>query len=115
MLLGFVLVVLLFSLAVPGIVLNKRKTIMAIVESIRLVRHNLLPTMNLLLFVLLIGSGMNFLWRLADNGSWLTLASIAGHGFVSTALAVAIFVFYRDRHAATILVKQSEGADQLPD
>jgi hypothetical protein len=53
--------------------------------------------MSLLITVLIINSGMNFLWHLADDGSWLTLVSIAGHAFITTALAVAIFVFYRDR------------------
>jgi hypothetical protein len=64
---------------------------------VRLVRGNALQTISLLLVVMLVGGGTNQLWRLADDGSWLTMVSIAGHAFVSTGLAAAIFVFYRDR------------------
>jgi hypothetical protein len=97
MLAGFVLVVTYMSLSVPGIVFNGRPLLRAVLESVRLVHGNALQTTNLLLVVVLLGSGTNLLWQLADNGSWLTLVSIAGHAFISTALASAIFVFYRDR------------------
>lgn len=94
---GFALVVIYLSMAVPGILLNGRPVRSAIAESIRLVHTNILQTLGLLVLILIIGNGMNQLWHLADDGSWLTVVSIAGHGFVSTALAVALFVFYRDR------------------
>lgn len=99
MMLGFILVATHLFLAVPGIVLNGRPLLPAVIESIQLVHRNMLPTINLLLLVVLITSGMNLLWHMADDGSWLTAVSIAGHGFVSTALAAAIFIFYRDRFA----------------
>jgi hypothetical protein len=97
MMLGFVLVATYIFLAVPGIILNGRPLVSAVVESIQLVHRNILQTVNLLLLIVLISSGMNLLWHLADDGSWLTAISIAGHGFVSTALAAAIFIYYRDR------------------
>ena len=105
MLFGFVLVAVYFSLAVPGIVFQERPVKRAVIDSVRLVHRNLLPTLNLLLLVLLIGSGMNLLWHLADNGSWLTVVSIVGHAFISTALISAIFIYYRDR--SIILHSQS--------
>ena len=101
MLAGLVLVVTYLSLSVPGIVLNERPLLRAVWDSVRLVHRNALQTMNLLLVVVLIGGGTNLLWQLADDGSWLTMVSIAGHAFISTALAGAIFVFYRDRWAVT--------------
>ena len=52
---------------------------------------------KLLILILVIGTGMNFLWRLTGTESWLTVFGIFGHAFISTALAVALFVFYRDR------------------
>ena len=94
MMLGFVLVATYIFLAVPGIILNGRPLVSAVVESIQLVHRNILQTVNLLLLIVLFSSGMNLLWHLA---SWLTAISIAGHGFVSTALAAAIFIYYRDR------------------
>ncbi|MGD2079020.1 MAG: hypothetical protein PVH18_11600 [Chloroflexota bacterium] len=97
MLSGFVLVVTYLSMSVPGIVLKGRPVVRSVWESIRMVHRNALPTVTLLFLVVLISSGTNWLWRLADDGSWLTVVSIAGHAFVSTALAAAIFIFYRDR------------------
>lgn len=99
MMLGFILVATYLFLAVPGIILNARPLLPAVAESVQLVHRNILPTVNLLLLVVLISSGMNLLWHMADDGSWLTAISIAGHGFVSTALAAAIFIYYRDRFA----------------
>jgi membrane-anchored glycerophosphoryl diester phosphodiesterase (GDPDase) len=99
MMLGFIFVATYLFLAVPGIILNGRPLLRAVAESVRLVHRNVLQTVNLLLLIVLISSGMNLLWHLADDGSWLTAISIAGHAFVSTALAGAIFIYYRDRFA----------------
>jgi hypothetical protein len=99
MLAGFVLVVTYLCLSVPGIVFNGRPLLGAVWESVRLVHGNAMQTTNLLLIVVLIGGGTNLLWQLADDGSWLTMVSIAGHAFISTALMGALFVFYRDRWA----------------
>lgn len=99
-LVGFLIVATYMSLAVPGIVFSERPVLLAVGESLRLVHRNLLPTVSLLLVIFVIGNGMNQLWHLADNGTWLTLVSIAGHAFVSTALAAAFFVYYRDRFSA---------------
>lgn len=102
MFVGVVLVVIHLSMAVPGVILNDRPFLHAVRESIRLVHRNLLPTLNLLLLFVVISSVTNLLWRLADDGSWLTLVSIAGHGFISTALVAALFIFYRDRFRTMI-------------
>lgn len=99
---GVVIVVTYLSMAVPSIVFDHRPVGVSIVHSVRIVRRYLLPTMNLLLLVVLIGWGTNLLWHMADVGNWLTLLSIAGHGFVSTALVSSIFIFYRDRTAVRI-------------
>ncbi len=97
MLFGFVIVAITLVLAVPAIVFRGRPVLGAVRDSIYLVYNNTMPTVNMLLLVILISSGTNLLWRLADDGSWLTLVSIAGHAFVNTALVTAIFIFYRDR------------------
>jgi len=93
-----ILVVIIYlSMAVPTIVVDRQPVGIAIVNSVRMVRRCKLPTTNLLLAVVLIGWGMSLLMHLADSGNWLTLISLAGHAFVSTALVAAIFIFYRDR------------------
>ena len=96
---GVVLVVTYLSMSVPGIVLKGRPLLLSVWESVRLVRGNALQTVSLLLGVMLVGGGTNQLWRMADDGSWLTIVSIAGHAFISTGLVAAIFVYYRDRWA----------------
>lgn len=88
------------SFSPHGLVLNGRSLWRAMLESLQIVRHFMLPTLNLLLLILLIGQALDWALLLADDGSWLTWASIWGHAFVSTALLAATFIFYRDRHAA---------------
>lgn len=103
LMLGIVFVITYMSMSVPSIIIDRRPVGVSIVHSVRIVRRHLLPTMNLLLLVILIGWGTNLLWHMADTGNWLTLISIAGHGFVSTALVSSIFIFYRDRTVTRIL------------
>jgi hypothetical protein len=105
MLFGVVAVALYLSLAVPGIILGDRPVIKSVKDSFRMVHRNMMPTMNLMLTLILIGTGTNLLWRLADDGSWLTLVSLAGHAFINTALIATFFIFYRDR--SEILLTES--------
>jgi hypothetical protein len=97
---GILLLATYLSLAVPAIVLNGSRVLPAVVGSLRVVHHNLQPTIALLFVIFVTGAGMNYLWHLADDGSWLTAVSIAGHAFVSTSFVAAIFIYYRDRIAS---------------
>ncbi len=97
---GILLVATYLSLAVPAIVLNGSRVLPAAVGSLRIVHRNLQPTFSLLFMILVMGAGMNYLWHLADDGSWLTVVSIAGHAFVSTSFVAAFFIYYRDRTAS---------------
>lgn len=81
-----------------GIFVNGRPLLRAMVESLQLIRHHLLPSITLLLTILLIGRTVDWLLLMADDGSWLTGISLIGHAFVSTALLAASFIFYRDRY-----------------
>jgi hypothetical protein len=92
-------VIIYFFFTPHGLILNGRPLRRALVESVRLVYTNVLPTMILLLAILIIGGGLDWLLLTADNGSWLTLVSLLTHAFVSTALIAATFIFYRDRYA----------------
>ncbi|HUS93622.1 MAG TPA: hypothetical protein VMZ24_00410 [Patescibacteria group bacterium] len=89
-------IVAYLSLTIPAIVFANRTVNEAIRESVRLVHKNLSSVLGLLLVVVLVGSVTRLLWHLADNGSWMTLISIAGNAFISTALVMAIFIYYRD-------------------
>jgi hypothetical protein len=94
-----ILIVIYLSLSIPAIVFANRPVIKAMRESISLVHNNLSSIIGLLLTVVLIGTVTNLLWHLADNGTWITLVSLAGNAFISTALVMAIFIYYRDHEA----------------
>jgi hypothetical protein len=96
---GFVLLAVYLAFAIHGILLNRRPLLRAVAESMRLVQRNLGSTVALFVTVYLVRAIAASLWRMADSGTWLTLLSIAGHAFISTALIVATFIFYRDRYA----------------
>jgi NhaP-type Na+/H+ or K+/H+ antiporter len=65
-------------------------------EGMRLSRLTVNRTSLLFLVILILGEGLNMLWRVPDETSWLTIVGILGHGFVTTALLAASFVYYRD-------------------
>jgi len=94
---GLVIVATYLSLSVPAIVFANKPLIKSVRESIAIAHRNLMPLLGLLLVVVIVTSGTKLLWHMADNGSWLTLISLAGNAFISTALIMAIFIFYRDR------------------
>ncbi len=62
--------------------------------SYRLVRFFLPGTGLFLLMSLLISQGMDILWRVPPEDSWMMLIGIAGHAFISTGLTAASFVYY---------------------
>lgn len=103
LLFGFIIAITYFSLSIPGIIFRKRPLVAAVLESAMIVHGNLSSTLSLLLLVIIIGSGTNLFWQLADEGSWIMLVSLVGHAFISTGLVAAIFIFYRDRSTASFI------------
>lgn len=100
----FFFVALFFSfwLIVPlfftphGIFVKRQNAFRSVMSSLRLSRFTL-PTSSLfVLSVFLLSRGLSYLWRVPENDSWLALVGITGHGFISTALLAASFVYYRD-------------------
>jgi hypothetical protein len=82
-----------------GIFTYQQNAFHAILGSLRMTRFTLPNTGMFLLVFILIGQGLDFLWRTPPETSWLALVGIAGHAFVSTALLAASFVYYRDINA----------------
>lgn len=79
-----------------GIFVKKQNFIASILSSIQLTRFTL-PTSSLfVLTVFLLSFGLNFLWNIPPENSWMTLFGIFGHSFVTTALLAASFIYYRD-------------------
>jgi hypothetical protein len=98
----FMLLLLSFWLVVPlfftphGIFVREQNALHSIFTSLRMARFAL-PTNGLFVlawFVLSIG--LNYLWSVPAADSWMTLVGIGGHGFITTALLAASFVYYRD-------------------
>ncbi len=82
-----------------GIYLRKQNVLMSFLGGLQLTRFAL-PTSSLfVLTMFLIGGGLNFLWAIPTNNSWLTLVGILGHAFIMTALLASSFVYYRDTTA----------------
>ncbi len=98
----FVILILSFWLIVPlfftphGIFVRKQNAFYSIFTSLRMARFTL-PTSGLfVLCVFLLSIGLNYLWSVPPNNSWMTLVGIGGHAFITTALLAASFAYYRD-------------------
>jgi hypothetical protein len=98
------LIIYLFF-APHGLALNGRSLLQAATESIYLVRSHLFSVVGLMMILFLGRNIMATLLLLADDGSWLTLASILGHAFVMTSLVAATFIYYRDRYPSSLVVE----------
>jgi hypothetical protein len=98
------------SYSPQGLVLAHRPFFKNVWASVRLLQVNLMPAISLLLVITLVNRLLKELLLAADDGSWLTLASILGHAFVTTAMLAATFIFYRDRY--TILFADETSAEQ---
>ena len=101
---GALLVLLIFSfwLIVPlfftphGIFVRRQNAFYSFFTSLKMARFTL-PTSGLfVLFAFLLSAGLNYLWSVPPDDSWMLLVGIAGHAFITTALLAASFVYYRD-------------------
>jgi len=79
-----------------GIFAGRQDAFSAIRSSLKMIRYTLPSSGLFLLGFILIGQGLDFLWRTPPEVSWWTLVGIAGHAFISTALLAASFIYYRD-------------------
>ena len=82
-----------------GIYLRRQNVFMSFLSSFQLTRFALPASSLFILTMFLIGAGLNFLWAIPANDSWLTLVGILGHAFIMTALLASSFVYYRDTTA----------------
>lgn len=79
-----------------GIFLRKQNAFTSILSSLQVSRFTL-PTSSLfVLTVILLSVGLNFVWDIPPDDSWLALVGILGHAFITTALLASSFVYYRD-------------------
>lgn len=81
-----------------GMVLQDRGVFRSMWESVRFVRANMFSVIGLFALIFLLNWGLGYVWSLPAVDSWLMLAGIGGHAFVSTGLVTATFVYYKDRY-----------------
>ena len=82
-----------------GMYLHGQNAIYSIYTSLRMARFTLPTSSMFVLAVFIISQGLNYLWAVPPEESWMMLIGIAGHAFVTTALLAASFIYYRDMNA----------------
>lgn len=97
-----------------GMVLNPHGFRQTLAESIQLFRENLPASLGLIFVVSLARRLLSFILLTADTGNWVTAINLLAHAYISTALIMALFIFYRDRYTAFLRRTQPQpGAEQL--
>ncbi len=79
-----------------GIILNQNNFFTSVKVSVDLTRKTLPTTVLFILAVFLLSKGLDILWLVPLETSWLLLVGILGHAFVTTALLASSFVYYQD-------------------
>jgi hypothetical protein len=99
---AFVAILVSFWLIVPlffmphGIFVRRQNALHSMFASLSMSRFTL-PTSSLFVFsVIILSTGLNYLWSVPSGDSWMMLVGIAGHAFITTVLLAASFIYYRD-------------------
>lgn len=82
-----------------GVFLKKQNVIVSVFSSLRMSRFSRPTSSMFVLTVLLLSVGLNFLWSIPAEDSWMALVGMIGHSFVATALLAASFIYYRDMNS----------------
>ncbi|RMH00234.1 MAG: hypothetical protein D6706_04320 [Chloroflexi bacterium] len=98
--------IIYLSFSPQSMALNGRSLLHATLDSLRFVQKHLVSIFMLFLVIVIIRTGIRIIMLAANDGSWLTLGSILGHAFITTALTVATFIFYRDRSTRPLPAKR---------
>jgi hypothetical protein len=77
-----------------GIFLQKQNMLLSVQTSIHLVRFYLPGTGLFLLTALLFSQGLDVIWRVPPETSWMAMVGVFGHAFITTALLSASFIYY---------------------
>jgi hypothetical protein len=86
----------------------------SLANSIRLGRYAGPQIATFAVVVLVLGTGLNYLWSIPATNDWLLLVGIAGHAFVSTALLASSFIYYRSAMRWVQEIIQHRLASQKP-
>jgi MFS family permease len=89
-----------------GIYLRGQNAFYSIYTSLRMARFTMPTSSIFVLAVFVISQGLNYLWAVPADNSWMRLVGISGHAFVTSALLAASFIYYRDLNAWLEIVFQ---------
>ena len=79
-----------------GIFAYRIDVLTALRKSVRLTRLTLPTTSFFILIIFMLSEGLDILWRVPAEDSWLMVLGIAGHAFITTGLLAATFLYFRD-------------------
>jgi hypothetical protein len=79
-----------------GIYSTGDKAWKSILTSIRLTNITFFKTGLFILVAILINQGLNMIWQIPPEDSWLMVISVIGHAFVTTGMLAASFVYYQE-------------------
>lgn len=79
-----------------GIYVRKQNAFASFLGGFQLTRLTLPSSSMFVLVVFLVGFGLNLLWAVPAEESWLALVGVMGHAFITTALLAASFIYYRE-------------------
>ncbi len=95
-----------------GIVRNRLGVFRSILESVQIVRWNLLGTVTYLALAFLVSYATNWVWSLPAESSWYSLLAVVGHAFVSATLLAGSYVFYQGRRDWMLQIRRPVTATQ---
>jgi hypothetical protein len=87
-----------------GIFAKHRPMWISLIQAVRLSRATFSTTGLLILVIVVLSEGLDVLWNVPAENSWMMLVGIAGHAFITTGLLSATYVYYRD---ADLFLEQS--------
>ncbi len=79
-----------------GIFVNHNSALASVQHSMVMTRMTLPTTSLFILSILALSEGLDILWRVPPDNSWLALIGVGGHAFIASALLAASFIYYRD-------------------
>ncbi|MCJ7716740.1 MAG: hypothetical protein MUO54_09495 [Anaerolineales bacterium] len=79
-----------------GIFTQGQRAWKSLMQSIRLTNMTFFKTGLFIMLAILVNQGLNLIWQVAPENSWLMVISIIGHAFVTTGMLAASFVYYQD-------------------
>ncbi len=95
---GAILVWLLFPLVFSpfGIFIHQDKMWSSVMRGARIVRFTMPTTLLFALVIIVLSQGLDMLWNIPGDASWISLVGVIGHAFIAASLLASVFIYYRD-------------------